>query len=116
MTLRNRIATGAVTLSALAFVVPVAGASAATTPASADAYGQAGLQNSFDANMQAAQTNLQAAQDAWNADAQAGLDSWSAGAKTAQDGISAGISAAQAAYGSAAQALGIPVDSSGNIG
>jgi hypothetical protein len=116
MTLRNRIATGAVTLSALAFVVPVAGANAATTPVSADAYGQGGLQNSFDANMQAAQTNMQAAQDAWTADAQAGLDSWNAGAMTAQDGISAGISAAQAASNAAAQAIGIPVDSSGNFG
>jgi hypothetical protein len=119
MASRNRIATAAVALSALAFVVPVAGASAATAPVSANVSGQVGSQDGPQANLLA---NLQAAEDAWKVGAQASLNGILGGAKAAQDGITAGEQGAAAGAQANAQLLGIPLnvglgtDSTGGVG
>jgi hypothetical protein len=109
MALRNRIATAAVTLTAVAFAVPVASASAATTPLSAYAGGQVGTQNGIGGS-------LQAAADAWKVGAQAGMNGWTTGLLAAQGGISTGVNAGQAAFGLGAQALGIPFNGSVGVG
>jgi hypothetical protein len=100
MATRKRIATVAASLSALAFAVPVAGASAA--PISVYAGGQVATQNGIGAA-------LQAGTDAWKGGVSAGVDGWNTGEKAAQGGLSAGITADRAAIGVGAQALGIPL-------
>jgi hypothetical protein len=97
MALRNRIATVAVTLGAVASVLPVAAASANTDPVSAYAAGQVAAQNGISAG-------LQAAQNGWLVGGQAGLNGWLTGLQAANGGFSAG-----------AHVLGIPVGVNGNI-
>jgi hypothetical protein len=109
MALRNRIATAAVALSALACVVPVASASAAPAPVSATVSGQVGSPDGLQATLLA---NLQAAQDAWKADAQAGLNGILAAQKAAEDGITSREQGAVAGFNAGADLLGIPVKAS----
>jgi hypothetical protein len=98
MALRHRIATVAVTLSAVAAVVPVASASADPGPVSAYAAGQAAAQNGISAG-------LQAAENGWLAGGQAAINGWLTGMQAAKSGFSAG-----------AHLLGIPVSVDGGIG
>lgn len=102
MALRNRIATAAVALSALACVAPVASASADPPAVSGTLSGQVGSQADILAN-------LQAAQDAWKVDVQAGLDGILAGQQAAQGGITAGEQGAVTGANAGAALLGIPV-------
>jgi hypothetical protein len=110
MTLRNRIATAAVTIGALGVGVPVASAAAATTPIAPAIPPQVATQNA------SINVGLTAAQNAWNVGAQATTNGWLAGQQAAQAGITAGANAAVAGWSAGAQALGIPFNANVGVG
>ena len=109
MSVRSRIATAAVTLSALGIAGPVAASSAATIPVSAQLRTVTPIVAPNPTVNAAFTTGQQAAQAGIAAGTQAAIGGWQAGAQAGVNGWLAGMTAAKAGINAGATALGLPV-------